>query len=132
MKRQRNKRFYRLKPLAEAGPSRQHAPCRGWTRVRPLARCHQAGGTCPCEDCAAAQGLWYRVLHKLKLDLRASTCRAGPKPIKGIYTAQLMLALLLSSLGPAGPRQSRAGVAGGGKADMTVKQTPTSTGSSPS
>lgn len=40
--------------------------------------------------------LVWVVLHKLKLDLRASTCRASRKPVKGIYTVKPML---LSSLG---------------------------------
>lgn len=74
-----------------------------------------------CRDSGA---LVQAVLHELKLDLRASMCRASRKPIKGIYTVKLMLALLLSSLGPAGRWQSCAVMAGEGRAHRTAKQTP--------
>lgn len=74
--------------------------------------------------CRNSRALLQAVLHKLELDLRASTCRASRKPIRGIYTVKLMLALLLSSLEPAGRWQSGAGVAGGGRAHRTAKQTP--------
>lgn len=74
-----------------------------------------------CRDLLA---LLQAISHKLKRDLRASMCRASCKPIKGIYTGKLVLALLLPSLWPARCWQScRGGRRGQSKANSTDTST---------